>query len=102
MNYKDTILKQSQIKWKQPKMKVKDDGNVDLNIHVPLTELLDKQALNSFTKGVLHMMTLYADCQTNKVEITSELIVSKFTEWGLPDKLIKLFKDRMSEQNKKE
>lgn len=87
MDYKDTILKQSSIKWK-PKLTMSDDGKVDIDIHIPLTDLLDKQARVSFGQGILVAFGFFADKQVEEKVITSEIIKAKFTEWGLPKGII--------------
>ncbi len=87
MNYKDTILKQSQIKWEAPKIKYIDDGNVDFHVTVPLTNLLNMQAQTSFTHGVLEMFKFTALAEE---PLTSEVLANKFSEWGLSQQLIQI------------
>ena len=50
--YSDTLLQNKDIKWRVPKWKISEDGKVDIDIHIPLTAILQKQAYRSFNYGV--------------------------------------------------
>jgi len=53
MTYKETILKNQDINWKQPTIKLVEDGRMDLIFY--LTEVLDLQAKMSFFAGIKAM-----------------------------------------------
>ena len=91
MNYKDTILKQKEFNWTNPKINISKDGKVDFDIHIPLTDILDKQAQRSFTFGVIELMKFAAKLQQKEQLITPSLLRSKFIEWGLPPYIIDKF-----------
>jgi hypothetical protein len=88
MNWKDTVFKQSQIKWKNPKFKYVDDNNIDLILTIPITNLLEQQARQSFTQGVFEMLKHIASTPTDGSVNVSQLLKEKFIEWGLPQKAI--------------
>ena len=50
--YKETILKTQDVNWKQPTIKLVEDGRMDLIFTIPLTEVLDLQAKLSFFAGI--------------------------------------------------
>jgi hypothetical protein len=85
MNYKDTVLKQGQFSWKPSKWKESKDGKIDLRINIPLTNLFDVQAKQSFMRGVAEALSFMGNCQKDETMITSELLKSKFKEWGIPE-----------------
>lgn len=71
-HWKDTVIKD--IKWKQPKLTTTEDGKLDFNIHIPLTDLFETQAKYSFMAGVVIALNFYGDAQTiNKVITQAEL-----------------------------
>jgi hypothetical protein len=84
MHYKETLLKQKEIKFRMPKLKINDDGKVDIAIHIPLTNILEGQALKSFTYGVFAIIELHANCVAENMILTTGMIRAKFIEWGLP------------------
>jgi len=92
MNYKDTTLKQAEIQWQPTKLKQTKDGKIDLKLTIPLDKLFDAQTKRSFMRGVAEAFAFVGNCQAEQTVITTELLDSKFTEWGIPElsKLTKL------------
>lgn len=83
MNWKETVLKQKNIKWKRPSLKYFDDGNIDLIINIPITKLMEKQAHWAFLCGVQQVLLFYAKAQEENRVIDEAQLATKFTEWGL-------------------
>ena len=88
MNWKDTVFKQSQIRWKNPKFKYVDDNNIDLFLTIPITDLLEQQARQSFAQGVFEMLKHIANTPTDGSVNVSQLLKDKFIEWGLSQEAI--------------
>ncbi len=86
MNYKDTILKE--IKWHNTSTVQSDDGKLDLILRIPLTDILDAQAKNSFAKGVQEgaqfILDEFAKGDKNwKPTILKKALSSKMKQWGI-------------------
>ena len=85
MTYKDTIIKQCEIIWKPLKIRQTKDGKIDMKVNIPLTALFDAQAKRSFMRGVAEALSFVGNCQESKTIITTELLDSMFTMWGIPE-----------------
>lgn len=84
MNWQDSIIKSSEIKWRH-KLKSKDDGKLDFDLHLPLTGLFHRQAKRAFSYGVSATFAFYAKLQDEKRKIETEDIVAFLNECGLPE-----------------
>ena len=91
MNWRDTLLKSSDIKWKQ-KVKSTDDGKLDFDLHLPLTELFERQALLSYLQGAYDVLMFQTNFRSNNPGKTIEVedIAKHFIECGLPQVAVKL------------
>jgi hypothetical protein len=86
MNYKDTILKE--IKWHNTSTIQSDDGKMDLNLRIPLTDIMDAQAKNSFAKGVQEGAQFILDELAKgdknwKPKVLKQALTQKMKEWGI-------------------
>ena len=88
MNWKDTVFKQSEIKWKNPKFKYVDDNKTDLILTIPITGLLEQQAFRSFTRGVYEGLQFAGNLSTDRPNDIPQSLKDKFIEWGMPQKAI--------------
>ena len=85
MHWKDTVIKSSQIKWRNIKPKSIDDGKLDFDLHIPFTNLFERQAKISFAQGMMTMMQFHTQSQTDKKLIEISDVVKLFNECGLPE-----------------
>jgi hypothetical protein len=86
MKYKDTILKE--IKWHNTSTVQTDDGKMDLTLHIPLTDIMDAQAKNSFAKGVQEGAQFILDELAKgdknwKPEVMKRALALKMKEWQI-------------------
>jgi len=88
MNWKDTVFKQSQVRWKNPKFKYVDDNNIDITLTIPITSLLEQQALQSFAIGVAEVLKFMGSVPTDGSVNLNKLLKDKFIEWDLPKEAI--------------
>ena len=93
MDWKDTVFKQSQIRWQNPEFKYVDDGNIDITLTILLTNLLEQQARQSFTIGVAEVLKHMGSVPVDGSANLSKLLKDKFIEWGLPQEAIDSIKD---------
>ena len=100
MNWKETVLKSSEIKWRRPKMKSVDDGKLDFIIHLPLTNLFRRQAKRAFSHGVAATLAFIAKHQESGRPIETSDIVAFLNECDLPE-LAKLSQDKNDEHEGK-
>ena len=84
MHWEETLIKSKSIKWKQ-RIKNTNDGKLDFDFHLPLTELFRSQARESFTHGMFTMLQFHAKHQGNEKAIELEDLVALFNECGLPE-----------------
>jgi len=82
--YRDSLLRNKDLRWKVPKWTVKEDGKLDLNIHIPLSDILDRQARQSFLYGVAQYI-LWENEQPKGVPISGEAIDKAIDSLGLGD-----------------
>jgi hypothetical protein len=102
IHWKDTLIKAKNIKWKAGKLKWKDDGSWDLNIHIPLDMVLKRQAKYSFMAGVAETISWWGKCQGTGTKLDTPDIQKWLIERGcneLAEKLDKTNKDGKSETN---
>jgi hypothetical protein len=99
VNYKDTILKQSQIKWHRPPVKYIDDGKLDLVLNIPLTAVIEGQAEQSFFLGACQALGWIGEMQESKEPITQKMLDVKLKEWGIY-KLYRLAQIKLKEVKK--
>jgi len=86
MNWEDTLIKSTNIKWNRPRIKSTNDGKLDFDLHIPLTELFRGQAKTSFAHGMMTMMQFHVSHQEdNKEKIELKDVVDLFNECGLPE-----------------
>lgn len=83
MHWNETVFKQSEIKWKQPKFKYADDDNIDLILIVPISNLMREQARRSFTIGVFEVLKLIGSVPADGSVDLNKLLKEKFIEWGM-------------------
>jgi hypothetical protein len=83
MNYKDTVLKQNQIKWRRPPVKYIEDGKLDVVVSIPLTRVIEGQAQISFAWGCFEALSWLGDTQQKQIKITSKMLEDKMKEWGV-------------------
>ena len=83
MNYKDTVLKQSQIKWRRPPVKYIEDGKLDVVVSIPLTKVIEGQAQISFAWGCFEVLSWLGDTQQKQIQITPKMMEDKMREWGI-------------------
>lgn len=83
MNYKDTILKFKNIQWQPAKIKQSRDGKIDVNIHVPITDLIEMQAKQSFLMGIKEYERFIVTVPNDAtVEQANEFISLQYKAWG--------------------
>jgi len=68
MNWKGTLLKNKNIKWKPAKVEYIKDEGLDFVIVFPLTSLFEAQAKASFSAGVLTALTWVAQKQGKPIK----------------------------------
>ncbi len=80
MNWKETILKREEIGefhngWTE-------DGKLDIDIHIPLTEILRCQARNSFMLGIQSLHGIMAELSETDAtdEEKAKLLTDKLAE----------------------
>lgn len=83
MDYKATVIKNQDIKWKHPKIEYIEDGKVDMILTIPLTGILELQAFRSFAAGAKAVFTFFQDNQNRSIEEVKELLKPKMVGWGL-------------------
>ncbi len=88
MHWKDTVLKQREIRWSHPEFKYVDDNKIDIILTIPITRLLEEQARRSFTNGVFEMLKHVANTPIDDSVDVSQVLKDKFIEWGLPQNAI--------------
>lgn len=88
MHWKETMFKQSEIRWKQPKFKYVDDDNIDLILTVPISKLIEEQARKSFTFGVYEVLKFMGSVKVDGSVNLNKLLKDKFIEWGMPQSAI--------------
>jgi len=81
MHWKETLIKSSDIKWKHH-LKSTDDGRLDFDLHLPLTELFKKQAQVAMLQGMMNMLMFYVDAQKDGNQIGHEDLAKLFTDCG--------------------
>ena len=82
--YSDTLLQNKDIKWRVPKWKISEDGKVDIDIHIPLTAILRKQAYWSFNWGVAALLEFLKVNKDLPLGELTEKLNEAFTEWRKP------------------
>lgn len=90
MHWKDTVLKSKEIKWVRPRIKNIEDGKLDVNLNIPLTQLIEGQAKLSFTHGVVQALNFTADYQRNKRTIKTQDLLGFLNGCGLPELVDKI------------
>ena len=79
-NWQKTII--SDLRW-DPKLTTTKDDSLDIIIRVPLTELLERQARQSFAFGISQAL-LFAGEHGPEV-ITDAEMAAQMEAWGLSD-----------------
>jgi hypothetical protein len=80
-NWRDTLLKSKDIKWKQKLTNV-EDGKLDFDLHLPLTELFEKQAFYSFLAGMVLVFKFNMDILKENRSIEVADLHKLFTDAG--------------------
>lgn len=81
MNYKDSLLKQENIKWKQPRIKWQDDDSMDLVLKVPIQKLLEGQAYKSFNAGVIALFDFLEIQKDKPLPELKTALIAQLAEW---------------------
>jgi hypothetical protein len=92
LNWRNTLIESKNIKWKHKFTNV-EDGKLDLDLHLPLTELFEKQAFTSFLAGMIIVLKFDIDMagSNRKIEITD--LHKLFTDAGYPEFADSKFKE---------
>ena len=85
MHWKDTIIKSSDIKWKSCKPISTDDGKLDINMHIPLTGIVEYQAKKSFMDGLNAMYEFVYELRHTKKTICLQDIATFYEQCGYPE-----------------
>lgn len=80
MDYKDTIIKVEDMNWGGLKTRKRKDGRNDLIIHIPFTEILEKQAQVSFLFGVQSVLAFSKE-NGDKPDF-DKLMTDQLINWG--------------------
>jgi len=81
MNYKDTVLKSTELIIETPKLTNTDDGKCDIDIHIPLTVFLELQARRSFMAGINEVFEFVKENHSKPPNEFIELLKHKYDEW---------------------
>ena len=84
MHWRSALIKSSDIKWKQ-NIQTRDDGKFDIDVHLPLTELFERQTKQAFMYGIFAMIDFHATHQKNTKLIDKTDLVEFFNGCGLPE-----------------
>ena len=84
-HWEDTLIKSSDIKWKRLRVTSTDDGKMDLDLHLPLTNLFRGQAKRSFEAGIAAAFQFHMKIYEESRPIEIEDLASFFNECGLPE-----------------
>ncbi len=85
MHWKETVIKQRQIKWKPLKVANVEDGKLDIILTIPLTNLIEGATKSAFTHGMLTMLQFHIQKGREKKIIEVPDLVKLFIESGLPE-----------------
>ena len=91
-NWKDTLIKSKNIKWKQKLTNV-EDGKLDFDLHLPLTELFEKQAFTSFLYGMIFVFKFDMGILKENRSIEVADLHKLFTDAGYPEFADSKFKE---------
>jgi hypothetical protein len=84
-HWKETVIKQEQIKWKRPPIKNIKDGKLDIILTIPLTGLFEAQAKHSYLEGMQSVMELLIQSQKEKTSIEQADIIKMLNTCGFPE-----------------
>ena len=84
-HYRDSLIKQSELKWEQPEVTTTDGDRVDLTIRIPLTDWFDRQAKRACSLGVIAALTFIGECLEKDKSIDNTALCQFFTELGIPE-----------------
>jgi hypothetical protein len=84
VTWESTLLKSKNITWKHV-LKNTDDGKLDFDLHLPLTELFKSQAKHSFEVGMMMMLNYQIFKQLKGEQIQLEDLVELLNKVGLPE-----------------
>ena len=85
MHWKETLIENERIQWKRLPIKHIADGKLDIQISIPLTKLLEAQAKEAFTGGMLTMLQFQTQKQTENSKIEIADLAKLFNDCGLPE-----------------
>ena len=85
MNWKDTVIKSDQIKWKRLPVKNIAGDKLDIQVNIPLTNLFESQARQSFLQGMFTMLQFHIQHQVDKRSIGFTDLIGLFNLCGLPE-----------------
>lgn len=86
MSWKKTIIKQPNIQWQPIKIEVIEDGKIDLDLHIPLTQIVELQACQSYSQGILDALEFVLKMNGN--DVTKGILSEQFRKWDMPNELI--------------
>jgi len=82
--WESTLIKSKDVKWKHI-LKNTDDGKLDFDLHLPLTELFRFQAKHSFKMGLITMIQFQIEQQIKNKPASNEDLIELFNKVGLPE-----------------
>jgi hypothetical protein len=84
MNWENTVIKSSDIEWKSCKPKSTNDGKLDVDIHIPLTAIIEGQARKSFAMGLQVMYDFMYDFIKHSKQIDLQDFANFYDACGYP------------------
>ena len=84
IGWERTLIKSMEIKWKH-KMRIIADGELDLDLHIPLTDLFKAQAKIAYVHGVFDMLKFQAKQQGENKTIEVQDLYDFFINAGYPE-----------------
>ena len=82
-HWRETLIKSEDIKWNRPRVKTIKDGKLDFILTVPITNLFEGQARQSFAEGMVEMLKFHINHDAKPIEFPE--IVKLFKDCGLPE-----------------
>jgi len=84
MHWEESLIKSKNIEWEY-KFNNTNDGKLDFDLHLPLTELFRWQAKKAFEDGMRTMLQFHIKHQESGKAIGIDDLTELFEECGLPE-----------------
>lgn len=70
-----------------------------LNIHIPITPIIKKQAASSYFMGIIEALTFVNNLAIKDITLTPEILIDQYRVWGMPEELIDILIGNGSNDN---